>query len=409
MRRLFALLVLVVVAGGGAAQDEAVFVTAQLDRSRVFVGEQLIYTVTAYTDAARDVVFLPPDFDGFWQGTIRSFRGSATVNGKQYEAAIFQVSLYPLRDGTLTIGSPRAQFTDTATGASEIASGEALALEAVPVPPHTGEFNGLVGAVIARLTVEPTTIRLGEAVRITLRLSGSANLHAAPTPDLALPPAWRVYADVTETEVTFDGALATQDITLRWIAVPDEAGSVQVGVVPFTVFDPRSGFVEVDVPAQRVDVLAAEDGSIRRDRGARVAHEALPLVDDRATIDEPVWVLWVVGPFLAAVALVLPSARTEFQTWRRRRRARLAYTRFQTGLRRAAQANRIGLVGDLVRTYLVDVGVRDVASNPAAAELLAELEGSVYAPDTSAVMPRVVERARAFVKAVEERRNAMAG
>ncbi|MBK9122874.1 MAG: BatD family protein [Chloroflexi bacterium] len=401
---------LCVLTGTVAAQDEPVFVTAELDRARVFVGEQLIYTVTAYTDAEREIVFYPPDFEGFWHGEMRDpFSGAATLNGKQYNAAIFQISLYPLRDGTLSIGRPRAQFIDTGTEESVIVSGEPLTVEAVPVPPAPDGFAGLVGAVIPQLTVEPTTIRLGEAVRISLRLSGSANLAANPAPELVLPQAWRLYDDVTQTEASFGGALATQEITLRWMAVPDEAGTVQVGVAPFKVFDPRTGFVDVTVPAVRVDVLPAADGSIRRDTTAIVPSDALPLVDDVGGVPAPAWLLWVFGPVLAVAALMLPTARSEFEAWRRKRRARQAFVRFQTGLRRASDAYRIAALGDLVRRYLADVGMRDVSTNSAAASVLTELEGLAYAPDTQAVMPHAIDRAHSFVKAVEERRNAVAG
>lgn len=408
MRWLVPLLILGVLTVGVAAQDEPVLVGVALDRPRAFVGEQLIYTVTAFTDASREIVLMQPEFNGFWHGEVRSFQGSETRNGKQYEAAIFQISLYPLRDGLLTIERPRVQFIDDGSGQSVIVAGESLTVEAAPVPPAPDNFGGLVGAVIPQLTVEPTTIRLGEAVRVTLRLSGSANLEASPAPELVLPQSWRLYADVGETDVTFDGALATQEVTLRWTAIPDEAGTVQVGVAPFTIFDPRTGFVDIEAPAVRVDVLAAADGSIRRDTGALVPSEALPLVDDVPPLSYPAWLLWIVGPALAVSALAIPFARSEFEAWRRRRRARRAFQQFRAGLRRASDANRIEALGGLVRRYLTDIGMRDVSANSAAAAVLTELEGLAYAPEPHAVLSRAVDRAYGFVKAVEERRNAVA-
>ncbi|NOG49895.1 MAG: hypothetical protein HND48_11005 [Chloroflexi bacterium] len=61
-------------------------------------------------------------------------------------------------------------------------------------------------------------------------------------------------------------------------------GLCRWGVAPFTIFDPRTGFVDIEAPAVRVDVLAAADGSIRRDTGALVPSEALPLVDDAPAV-----------------------------------------------------------------------------------------------------------------------------
>ncbi|NOG49894.1 MAG: hypothetical protein HND48_11000 [Chloroflexi bacterium] len=118
--------------------------------------------------------------------------------------------------------------------------------------------------------------------------------------------------------------------------------------------------------------------------------------------------MWIVGPALAVSALAIPFARLEFEAWRRRRRARRAFQQFRAGLRRASDANRIEALGGLVRRYLTDIEMRDVSANSAAAAVLTELEGFAYAPEPHAVLSRAVDRAYGFVKAVEERRNAVA-
>ena len=194
VRRALLVAIFAVLTLQGRAQEAAPYlVEAAFDSDWAYQGQAVTYTVTAYSDTARDVIFDMPAFEGFWQADARAFGGSATVGGKQYNTAIYQVRLYPQQPGKLELAEARAEFEETVFSAGAIRLSNQAVLEVMELPPGPDEFSGLVGVVAAEFSAQPPVVGLGEPVAVTLTLRGSANLAQWVRPELLAPEGWRIY------------------------------------------------------------------------------------------------------------------------------------------------------------------------------------------------------------------------
>lgn len=94
--------------------DEFLFVDAKLDKSDVYVQEQVIYTVRIfrYNVDIYDPSYQPPTIDNAAMEQLGEQRNyKTTLNGKEYDVFEFRYALFPQKSGALTI--PSAQLNAT--------------------------------------------------------------------------------------------------------------------------------------------------------------------------------------------------------------------------------------------------------------------------------------------------------
>ena len=165
-RALLLFLFSVLVLQAGAQEAAPYLADASFDSEWAYIGQAVTYTVTAYSDTARDVTFRMPVFEGFWQADVRVFAGSATLDGKQYNTAVYQVRLYPQQVGRLELGAAQVEFEETVFSAGAIRLSSAASIEVMELPPEPDGFSGMVGAVAAEFSADLSVVRLGEPVTV---------------------------------------------------------------------------------------------------------------------------------------------------------------------------------------------------------------------------------------------------
>lgn len=402
---LFVLLALLVLPGH--AQETAPYlVEAAFDSAWVYVGQAVTYTVTAYSDTARDVSFDMPVMEGFWQSDARAFGGSATLNGKQYNTAIYQVRLYPQQTGTLELDEARAEFEETVFSAGAVRLSNRTTLEVLALPPEQEEFSGLVGAVEAEFGAEPLVVGLGEPVTVTLTLRGSANLAQLVRPMLDAPEGWRVYDEPGQASSEISDSLLMQTRIIRWQAIPDRAGRAIISVPALTYFDLADGYQTLDIPSASIEVLPGPNGELSREAQTQIIETLLVSATPQdAPGNVPAWV-WLIGP-LGAVGAV--GMKTGLQRWRQMQaeaRKRNALRRATARLRTAAK-NGQGLVQieAAVRDYFAD-HEWSLAEAPEVLNLLILIEGEQYHPKGAARSAALAKQSAELLRGIDAARNA---
>jgi hypothetical protein len=398
-------LLLIVLAGlapHGRAQEAAPYlVEAAFDSAWAYPGQAVTYTVTAYSDTARDVIFDMPAFEGFWQADARAFGGSATVDGKQYNTAVYQVRLYPQQAGRLELGEAQAEFEETVFSAGAVRLSNRTVLEVMELPPEPDGFSGLVGAVAAEFTAEPAVVGLGEPVTVTLTLRGSANLAQLVRPELSVPDGWRIYDEPGLATSEIDDNLLMQTRIVRWQAIPDRAGRAELSVPPFVTFEPDSGYKTLEIAPVGLEVLPGPNGELSREAQTRTVDSLLvPAAPQGAAEGVPVWA-WLIAPLGAVGAIV---GRAGLQRWRRSQaeaRQRNALKRATARLRQAAKSeNGLSQIETIVRDYFADHGWA-VENEPEAVSLLIAAEGERYNPQGAEWSAALAKQAAEMLKRIE--------
>lgn len=386
----------------GSAQQTAPFlVEAAFDLQWAYLGQAVTYTVTAYSDTARDVTFDLPAFEGFWQTDTRAFAGSATLGGKQYNTAVYQIRLYPQRSGRLELDAARAEFAETVFNAGAIRLSNTASIEIMELPPEPENFSGLVGAVAAEFSAEPSVVTLGEPVAVTLILRGSANVAQFARPVLMTSGGWRLYSEPGNTASEMDGSLLMQARTLRWRAVPDRAGRSTLELPPIVYFSPADGYITLEIPSIELEVLPGPDGQLSRETQTQMVESLLvPALPQSTTGPVPPWA-WLIAPLAAVGAIGGSVGLLRWRQLQAENRKKNALKRATARLRQAVNASDgLSRIGNAVHGYFEDSGGR-IADTPEAGELLLAVEGERYHPQGEKHAAALAKRAAEILRRIE--------
>ncbi|MBK5259979.1 MAG: BatD family protein [Thermoanaerobaculia bacterium] len=235
-----------------ATSRDPFFIVSDLDRASAYVGEQVVVTWWLYnaTSVQQWGIGEIPKLDGFWveeldvrsEQPVQVFVGGVSMQ----RMPIRRVALYPLRSGTLDIGSmeveaavlrrssssPFGLFEGSLTEISFASA--ALTVEARALPPGSGV--DATGDLTLRCT-KPKQ-EAGGPVVLDAILSGRGNLRAASAPKFAAA----IDGDV---EVSDSGvAIAKTDespmVTRRWkyLIFPRTSGTLKIAPLALRAFIP---------------------------------------------------------------------------------------------------------------------------------------------------------------------------
>jgi hypothetical protein len=254
-------------------------------------------------------------------------------------------ALFPMRPGRLEIPAASLSCALYAPAGGERRT---IALEVpasaieVDEPPQSGRphsWSGLVGRVEVKLTAEPSTVALGDTVRVTVTLAGDGNLWAAAAPFGQAPFERSDGAEVfaRTPELAFDPG---EQLHLRRVfafeLVPRQSGRLRIPSYELSFFDPTLQRFEVSKTEPLViPVVAQEREGLHAFGSDREPSEAA-----RAPVSvEPGE--GTVSPFMLG-GLVLAVASGAALALRRRRARARAPDRVSDALRAADRARQSG-------------------------------------------------------------------
>ncbi|MDD5629146.1 MAG: BatD family protein, partial [Elusimicrobia bacterium] len=190
----------------GGAPD--VLVTAELDRSRASVNEQVTLSVKFHTAVPLmgNPEYVPPKLEGFLSEDLPPLRHyNMVLKGRAYDVTEIKTALFPLQAGRLKIGNAvvRCQvqqdfnadpfspdfferfFSQGVTAAqSRTVASSPLVLEVSPLPGagRPPDFSGAVGRFTLAASVDKSRSQVGDAVNLTVTVQGIGNLKAIGEP-----------------------------------------------------------------------------------------------------------------------------------------------------------------------------------------------------------------------------------
>jgi len=410
------------------ARQQAVFLRAETQPQRPWVGQQVLYTVYLFTRqdinsvAARDL----PTFRGFWVRDVPQPQHLPTVmvpvGGEMYaRVVVFQKALFPLRPGhyvlepaavDLITRVPEERFFGPAFLRPEqlLLRTPAMPIDVQPLPPPPPGFAGAVGQLALASHVEPPQLRLGEAATLTLTLSGRGNVQGVAEPRVAAPAGLRIFPPQQQGEESVAGTAVEGKRTWSYVVIPDRPGHAVLQIPRIPYFDPQAGqYRQAAAPPIELTILppaapAAPAGASAAGTAAATARAFNPRIDWR---DWPRLLPWLVA-LPCGIALLVTLAR-------RRRHHPLPLTATATPGTAAALEQRLREAADeprprqaacrletawrefLAARWEIPPGtpaarwgemLRARGADPAAADALAELAGDLhylrYAPQLSA-------------------------
>ncbi|HEX7154292.1 MAG TPA: BatD family protein [Thermoanaerobaculia bacterium] len=230
------------------------FMVAEVDKTRVVAGEQVVVTWTLYNAAVVQQWQISgvPKLEDFWSEEIdvRSVQPEQTFVGDvvMQRVPVRRVALFPLRSGPLRIsgmsveaaimrrmrGGPFSVFEGSLVDVTYTAAPLTIAVEPLPMGPKpdaVGEFVLQCG--------KPWQANNGPVV-IDVTLSGSGNARASAAPRFAGRVAGNVQIEAGEVTVRRDLDAVAMTRKWKYVLFPAEAGTMTIPPLVLDVFSPAT-------------------------------------------------------------------------------------------------------------------------------------------------------------------------
>ena len=376
-----------------------VFVTASLDRPRAYVNQQVTLTVR-FLNAVQllgDLRYDAPETTGFLTEDLPPVRNGMTqVDGRPYQFSEIKVALFPIQPGRLTIGPAVIhcqlarlagagggndffdRFFAMAAPQPVTLNSEPLTLQVDALPAGKPEdFTGVVGRLSARASADRVELKAGDAVTLSVVVTGSGNLKSLPEPKLPDVPSLRFFATESSASVDKANDRIGGSKTFRTVVVPRVSGPARLPAFSFSYFDPeRKAYARAETAPIALRVAPGAPGAAPSAAAPAPSAPGLTVIADdvrylktapaRAPLSSALAAFADLGPWHALPAALLLFAA--FVAWRRRadeadprgRRRREALARAEARLKSAAAlppaeaARAAALAGEAIAGYAAD-------------------------------------------------------
>lgn len=421
---------------------DELFVTTEVDNERPYVGQQIMLTMSFYQRAgvrlAESPSYTPAETEGLVAEPMPDPPNeTVTLGGSQYSVIRRKTALLAPTAGKYTINPAIISYTRNFFDAQRTIQSEPIAIEARPLPTRNqpDDFCGLVGEMTAGLSVDKTTTSAGESLTARVTATGIGDMRRIEAPELSVSGGCKVYPAGGQPSVgprpSGDGQALGGTAWFEYLLVPHEAGTLTVGPVTMSFFDPDAG------QYRRATTGTAQ---VTISQGAAVA----PVVED-APSDELRYIkptggglherrpvtssLWFWLAQLLPLAWLATAVRARAEDSRRERDPQYrrfieAQSRARASLSNAASSDKSAweLADEILTRYVADKTFAAASSvSPASAEealtvagagdelvsrvrqTLSRLRGGRFAPgaDTSASDEELLGEARGLIEELE--------
>ncbi len=357
------------------------FVTAEVDRKKAYVNEQITLTVKFYTAVSLlgNPQYIAPKLSGFIAEDLPPERhGQVSVRGRPYYYSEIKTALFPVQAGRLEIG--RATVRAQVQGQANIdpfspdffdkffsqglvrpidrdVASEPIVVEAQPLPPtgKPGDFSGAVGRFSISAAVDRNRAKVGDAINLVVTVQGAGNLKTVGDPALPELKDFRVFDTVSSLNLDKKNDVVSGSKVFKTVLVPRVSGDLTIPPITFSYFDPQRGaYAAARTTPLSIKVAPGEAGAAPTTAGPAPVARGLSSVSEdirylmtsspRRPVSRALGALASAGPLNAvpilafALALGFTQYRRlgELDPARRRRRAAL-----KNALARADAARRV--------------------------------------------------------------------
>jgi len=225
-----------------------VFVKAAVDKTQVYVNEQVTLDIAAHRDsrfAWSRAQFSQPETTGFVGYDLpKPDPAAETLNGVEYvRVPCMRQALFPAAAGKLTIGASTLQFTtDFFNADARQVSSKPLTITVLPLP-EAGKpagFGGAVGQFHLEASADKTALQTGQTVTLKVTVTGTGNIATATEPSLGDLAKFKQFNSNQSEQTSTQGLKLGGTKEFEFVLMPVEPGRLALGPVTLAYFDPTT-------------------------------------------------------------------------------------------------------------------------------------------------------------------------
>lgn len=236
--------------------NEAFFILAEVDKTDVYEGEQIVVSWYIYTRG--NLMSLDrlkfPDLKGFWKEIIEEVPAlnftQEVVNGIPYRKALLAShALFPIKPGVAIIDEykikAQVQLPTNPFGVFGLGkpysyqkSSERIKVNVKPLPVEgrPDSFSGAVGQFEVRASIEGNQFPVNQPFSLRVRFEGSGNAKLIELPSLNLPGTVEIYDTKSEAKFFKNGKSYKE---FEVLIIPRQEGELTIPAMSFSMFDPK--------------------------------------------------------------------------------------------------------------------------------------------------------------------------
>ena len=285
------------------------FAEGEIDIIDPYVGQPIIYTLRIYTtDIVENSTIVEPSFFGFGRSSIviEPNTYTETIDSIGYNVIEQSYVIYPLRAGELIIDPFRIEIPQTPFSASQTILNDAITVNVQAYPePMPESFVNAVGQFDISASADPTTLSSGDALTLSVVVSGTGNFEQMLAPTFDLPENWRLFngqTDYVQDNLRFGSK------TFEWTVIVEGEGTADIPEVVFSYLNPQSGEYEtLNTSAIALNIVpSSPQPEITIERTLIVLTdvpipELLPIRSNEILPPAPpiwFWLIWLIPPLL---------------------------------------------------------------------------------------------------------------
>ena len=247
----------------------SVFIIAEVDKEKAYLGEQITLTYKLYKDTNTKISgidqFQMPDFNGFWVEEIftpqrlQYQNKSVLYQGRKYQVAnLGKRALFPIASAEHVIPSVRIKtqiekkkktnkrdpffdpffnsfFTETQTIFIE-SNKKTITVKQFPEP-KPNDFNGAVGEFKINVTIDQKEIEVNNGVMFTISLEGTGNLGLFSLPKVEFPQALEAFPPNDDYKKDVFRNQITGSQKLEYVLIPRSPGHFEIPRIKMSYFN----------------------------------------------------------------------------------------------------------------------------------------------------------------------------
>ncbi len=269
-------------AAAAAEENSPLFIRTEVDRKEAYANQQITLDFKLYSRGVRigDLEYTPPPTVGFLEerlGDSQKYR--RVIEGREYEVVKLSSAIFPVSSGELTIGpaelngnivipSRRRGFFDGFFG-DPFGERRPFSLASRPITvnvkplPEAGQpadFSDAVGDFKFRASAAPLSVKVGEPITVTMKITGTGNINSLSPPKLDGLEGFKTYPPEVETKRGVAAGQIYGEKTYKQVVVPLEPDRDKIPPISFSFFDPaRQKYITVKEKAIPVTVAPAAE------------------------------------------------------------------------------------------------------------------------------------------------------
>jgi hypothetical protein len=256
----------------GKANDDSftnVFISGEIDKANVHLGEQVTLTYKLYKKVGINIAgidqFQMPDFKGFWTEDLFSpqrlqYKSKEVIKkGIRYQVAILgQRALFPIAADKHEIPPVKIKvqievekkkrrrdpffdpFFDSFLSETKtrILSTNIKKVKIIEYPkPRPNDFTGAVGAFDLSATIDRDTVKANEGLTLRILLEGTGNIGLFSLPEINLPEYLEVFPPTENFEKdAFRNQISGKQLW-EYVLIPRKEGPLVIPGMKMSIFD----------------------------------------------------------------------------------------------------------------------------------------------------------------------------